>query len=523
MDKKTVRVCPKCGKEFQFPSYLKRHLSRKTACDPIVVADPDEGGHPCKYCGRTFTTLQALSRHSKHRCKIANSEEGAKKPPEYTLQRQNRELKAEVGAVASRIADLATKIENMALSAAPCAPGAHPTNIGQLTINAPVTNIQANSQNIQTNIIALEARAGPTLPGWPTKWPPPEVDPKPFMPSCFAILPAMLSRAVEAGAKDAEACKRGEPGAVAELLVGLMKQVHADPTECNIYKHPNRADQVIVRAPRSWDAMTLKEGTLAVFDRTADELAEAIPFVPGPVQDVARAARKGYYANKSEVVKNSRSAVAAHLENLSARLLRGGAEGRWLEGLDCEQSAHEIERPRIFGQERHGHLEAPAAVEALERRLGVYSEADLLAEDVPRVARQLLQDFARTLRVRHPENLTVILVSDEVAYVHTPWGWKARPAAEAAGQQIRAVAELAAAYIAAQESKVLTPAAEYITQNLDALAAEEGESLGLLRWYTAEAERYYKGTTGRALEEPRRLLREREKLARRPEVPPLGL
>lgn len=75
------KTCPKCSKVFSKPCILKQHLARKTPCAPIVEradlsADAQKKEHSCRFCGRTFATPQGLSRHTRHNCKIANSDAG---------------------------------------------------------------------------------------------------------------------------------------------------------------------------------------------------------------------------------------------------------------------------------------------------------------------------------------------------------------------------------------------------------------------------------------------------------------
>lgn len=87
------RTCVLCGKVFKFPSGLKSHQARKSTCAP-VVDDQDlseqekQKPHPCKFCGRRFTTQQGAWRHIRNACKIAGSEAGMEKLYEHTLKRQ---------------------------------------------------------------------------------------------------------------------------------------------------------------------------------------------------------------------------------------------------------------------------------------------------------------------------------------------------------------------------------------------------------------------------------------------------
>lgn len=61
--------CPRCGKDFVYPSRLKKHLARATPCFP-----PDEEPveqkriHQCKDCLKTFAHRQGLSYHRHNTC-----------------------------------------------------------------------------------------------------------------------------------------------------------------------------------------------------------------------------------------------------------------------------------------------------------------------------------------------------------------------------------------------------------------------------------------------------------------------
>lgn len=82
--------CPRCGYTTAYRSNLKKHLARKTLCQPLL-ADLDRAAmatlhpelfdkrqltdedktHVCQTCQSRFTTPQALSRHKHHYCQGA--------------------------------------------------------------------------------------------------------------------------------------------------------------------------------------------------------------------------------------------------------------------------------------------------------------------------------------------------------------------------------------------------------------------------------------------------------------------
>jgi hypothetical protein len=92
--------CPKCGHHFRDTSKLKAHLGRKTPCAPILEkedlpAEKRDNPHNCKFCGRTYSRADALTRHLKKSCKIVpreGNEEGMEKLYEHVLRKQQRQI-----------------------------------------------------------------------------------------------------------------------------------------------------------------------------------------------------------------------------------------------------------------------------------------------------------------------------------------------------------------------------------------------------------------------------------------------
>jgi hypothetical protein len=260
-----------------------------------------------------------------------------------------------------------------------------------------------------------------------------------------------------------------------------------------MYPNPNRADQVLVYVPKRWESLSLQAGIRLALARAADGLTEMLPFMTPQLRSLAQAAQDGFHAKKNEVVENSHSAIVAHLENMAALARCGGAGDRLGDPVLRESG-----QPRVFGEERYSHVAVADLAEYLGVALGVRCAADLAAADLSVLARRALISFGKLVHA-HPENLTLALAGGGAAYVHTLTGWQTVPAAEAAHQQAVAFAKLLVLYLKMPDAALFAPLGRYIAQNLEALAAEESESLSLLTYCARAAE-------GRALEGPQRQL-----------------
>jgi 5-methylcytosine-specific restriction endonuclease McrA len=141
-------ACPKCNAVFADNAHLKRHLARKTPCDPILKVAPRSGKLSCRYCNRPFTTSQALSRHTKHRCKIANGSEGERPADLHLLAEQT----AKVDELQARVAELTALLKGqLSLGGQKAAPPA----ADALTV---AENIEQSPQRVlqQDSIVADE-------------------------------------------------------------------------------------------------------------------------------------------------------------------------------------------------------------------------------------------------------------------------------------------------------------------------------------------------------------------------------
>lgn len=446
-------ICEKCERVFEDRAHLARHEARKTPCQ-ITPA------HQCA-CGRRYAHPSGLYRHRKN-CAGICAPAAASRPTQPAQPAQS-------GPPAQHIT-------------------IHNVHNGPVMLVQNSGALVQNSGIMQANVMAMAGGAA-TLPGWPKKWPPQPL-PRPFDPPRFTITLEMLRRAMAAGTSDPAACLRGEPVAVAALLVEIVKSVHElSPADRNMYLDPSRADQVLVYVPERWEVRPLLDAIRLIFGRVIGELAEALPGVSKQHQDMARGAGEGYRKRQEEVVKRSRIAMAAHLKNLQ---IRTGEASCWM-GEPSPDAPAEL---REFGTERHGQLTGLEVVAHLENALQVYNAQDYAEHKAEDMAQMALNLFARLQLRGQPGNLTALLVGDGNALVHTRAGWRRVAAAQVAAQQVRSLAQVVAMYIESAAPDYMRPLAEYLRENAAELAAEEAGRLELLTQYSRAAERHYTRTKG---------------------------
>ena len=311
------RTCQKCGKEFQYPSLLQRHRSRTTPCDPII--EPDQRGHgpSCKYCGRSFTTPQAASRHMRHRCKIANSEEGMGQLMEHTLQKQVVALQAQMAAQSAAMAEMAGMVRQLVGSVS--APVAVTQHVGTINAGPVTTQIDARTTNIQVNVVGFDREDRIHIPVALVK-------------AAFTENPRLIEYCRMSDDERTDADKAAPY--VLEALLDLVRRAHRDPVYRNVYLNPQRADQVMVcldeervqpAFPRgkaqSWEIRSLIEAIRLLFDGVADNLHKIIITdqerrqLPFDVQSAASWVPNLYEDEPDRFVKDGRVPMAAHLQN----------------------------------------------------------------------------------------------------------------------------------------------------------------------------------------------------------------
>lgn len=434
--KKMVHVCQKCGKEFADRARLLSHEKRRTPCEILPA-------YACS-CGRRYSHRSGLARHRKA-CELAAAAAGS-----------------------ANAADLR-------------GPTVVITNT--TTYNAPVM------VNNSVNILAPGDFAA-ALPGWPKKWPVHPPPRRPFDPPRFTIPLDVLQRAMVTGVKDPEACVRGEPSAVAQLMVEIVRLVQGSPTERNIYMDPMRADQVLVYMPRRWEIRPLLDAVQLTLGRVAGQLSDVLPRANGQIQALAKGAKEGYRARPAEIARSSRQAMAAHLQNMQLRLSMPEGDG-WQEKVP-EISPADL---RSFGEEWCGHLEAPAVIARLELTLEVSDAQTYGEQKEEELARLAVEEFTK-MRLFGPGNLTAVVLGGGDALVRIDGAWVQRPAAWAASAQVEAVAIRVAEYIEAGGPAYMQPLAAYLRNHVATMAADEAERMNLLARCSEVAAKHYANAQG---------------------------
>lgn len=449
--------CQRCGSAFSDQAHLARHMGRQNPCG---------GGCFRCGCGRSYAHRSSLGRHRR-----GCASQGGENQPRYKSTKFLEEPKTKERDEGGDEKD---------------APTPH------ITIN----NIGVQGSVNVTNILAMGDVVAP-LPGWPAKWPI-YAAPRPFHAPNIAITLDTLRRAVR-DVRDVAACLRGDPAAVANLLVKIIREIHANPRQRNIYLNPNRADQVLVYVPERWEVLTLLDGIRLTLGHVAKELATAPPLDDAHLLGLAQVAGKEFREQPGAIVKSSRGAMVAHLASLRLQPQSSGAS--WL----GEPDEGEPVQLREFGREGYGHLTPDHILAALERDLGIYSAPDYEAKDEATTARFALVVVARMVLYGHPENLTAVMLSEQDTMVRGADGWEICPTSLAAAKLARSTAKLAAAFIRLHVEgpnfggpeiwSHWRPLAAYLDRNADELAAGEAASPEILAQYSHAAERHCARTT----------------------------
>ncbi len=287
-------ICPKCGKEFRAPAVYRRHLERKTPCDPI--AEAPGRNNSCRFCGKDFATRASMCRHVRQYCRIANSDEGMARLMDHTLRRQLAEQSAKTDALAAQVAELATLLRGQ--------PPLSTTNvavrIGSLAqVNTgPVTNINVRLWGGEDRICI----------------------PASMLRAAFTENPRLVEycRMSDVERVDVE---QAAPYVV-EALMELVRRAHTAPESRNVYLNPRRADQVLVY-DESWSVLPLVEAIGDLFDSVAGRIHRIIVSdterrqLPVEVQAAAAWVPNLYEEDRDGIVRRARAPMAAHLANTS--------------------------------------------------------------------------------------------------------------------------------------------------------------------------------------------------------------
>lgn len=486
------RTCPKCGKEFAIPHKLRRHLARKTPCEPIIRKKDGQGGEAfcCQSCNRSFTSREGRNRHVRENCKAQD-------------KKVNEALDQKVQALQQQVAELLQQKTDKS--------NAYTTNnyivAGHVVNNPTVTNVDNSRKTLTnnidnsckilnnnqgdvnqqiTNFMPVLAAPAVPMPGWPAKWPPPQIDPKPFHQGDYGATLAQLRQASERlTAEEAAACQQGDAKAISALLMEVLRQVHADPRERNIYLSPDRGDQALIFSLHQWELNTLHEAMRSIFERMVKKLSYLPTQGRQHEKMLATGAKEGFQKKPADVVQSSNSAMTAHLKNMQTLLrvpgqIRSAEDANWVAG---------DEPPHVFGDEAFDHLSLKTTIYRMELDIGVEKEKDVTEDRYAELSCRAVSSFAWQVQHLRALNQTAVLLSENTALVHTSAGWEERSAAEVGEKIFRNFAGITADWVQGDEPTPLKPLGRYIETHMTDLALEERKSLALLRQYSSQAER----------------------------------
>jgi len=251
----------------------------------------------------------------RHRCKIANSEEGMDQLMDHTLQKQVVLLQAQVAAQTAAVAEMAGIVRQLVGSAPPSAV-AVTQHIGTINAGPVTTQIDARTTNIELNIVGFDREDRIHIPVALVK-------------AAFTENPRLMEycRMTDEERTDAD---KAAPY-VLEALLDLVRRAHRDPVYRNVYLNPRRADQVMVcldeeRAlqrgkAQNWEIRSLVEVIRLLFDGVAGNLHKIIVTdqeraqLPLDVQSAASWVPNLYEDEPERFVKDGRAPMAAHLQN----------------------------------------------------------------------------------------------------------------------------------------------------------------------------------------------------------------
>lgn len=296
--------CVKCDKTFTAPSLLRRHLTRKTPCDPIVAGTGSS--NDCRYCGKGFASRPSMNRHIRNNCKIANTEEGMDRLVTHTLQRQINEQANQINEQtnqmkeqSAQLAKLTAIIEQIATEKTNASPTITITN-----------NVQTTQNNVQTNHIAITPWDGGSRLG---------------------ITAAQMAAAFVENSRLREYMRLPEhqltdpelaPPFVAEMFVDLVKRGHADPASRNVYMNPRRADQAIVLLQTGkWEVISLEEAARHLLEGVSQQINRVVlnpnnrDQLSIEAQNALSMAEMVYSDEPEAYTKRTKGPLAAHLTN----------------------------------------------------------------------------------------------------------------------------------------------------------------------------------------------------------------
>jgi hypothetical protein len=276
--------------------------------------------------------------------------------------------------------------------------------------------------------------------------------------------------------------------AVVQLLMGVLRRVHANPELRNIYVNPRRADQALIYIPDCWVTRPLDEAGQVMFGRIARVLGCLPKITQQDVQDAASGVRQSCAQHMPQLAKASRGVLSAHLENVRQLTIDG------CDWLGTRDDSGEL--LSYFGDEWTGHLTPGMLITAAEAASGDIAVADAAEQTRWEQTSRALLQCAQYVLYGQPVNLTLLPFTDDEVYVHQHKGWVVQSRLSTAIELLRRIAAILDDQldgVARTPLTVLRPwlrerFPEFVRSPSGAATAER-----IMTCYLISAERYYGG------------------------------
>ena len=171
---------------------------------------------------------------------------------------------------------------------------------------APAVSNSYNNANTTNQTTITDNSTNYIMMGWPQNWPVPSQWPNPFSPETMMLDPALITRATErlAGLGDPEAT------VMAAAVMDVVRFLHSQQAERNLFPHPARGDQALTFAePGQWDAIPHNEARHRLVGRV--------------LTDIDKTRRSTHSPGGAAVSRAAAPEFSAHLTNLGRQAAAG--------------------------------------------------------------------------------------------------------------------------------------------------------------------------------------------------------
>ena len=252
------RTCDKCGKSFQKPFHLRRHLARKTPCAPILDPedlpedareDPDLDQKKCRFCGRVFSSHDNMRRHVRQYCKIAPTEKNGDAGMEVLYEHTLRKQQAQIAKLEEQNAEMMDMMRQLA-GAGAVAQAPTSTQAGEVAVQGNGNQVDNRKTTVVINIFGSEDLAHIQAPE----------------------IKAILDSSLRAGAPETKA-------STAILQTALLAYSDPDhPENLTCYLPNKKTDDALVHGNAGWEVRPCPLVLAPMAQQSLDQLFDKQPF-----------------------------------------------------------------------------------------------------------------------------------------------------------------------------------------------------------------------------------------------------